>query len=82
MKTLLIVVIALGLSACSVDPEPAPPPNVAPKPADSDNYAGKDSIYDTQFKALHDAKQLGAKMNEDAARLDEQIDPENNPPRE
>lgn len=73
----------LVLGACSVDQEPAAAPAPATQaPADKDDYVGKDTIYDTQFKALHDAKQLGAKMNEDAARLDEQIDPDRHPPQD
>ena len=82
MKLVLILLLSAFMSACSVDSDPPPPPAAANKPATDDNYVGKDTIYDTQFKALHDAKQLGAKMNEDAARLDEQIDPENHPPQQ
>jgi hypothetical protein len=80
----LILWSLLALSACTVDPEPAPlPPTSTAAPAqESEDYAGKGTIYDTQFKALHDAKQLGAQMNEDAARLDEQIDPDNHPPQQ
>lgn len=76
MRSVLILFLAGSLHACSSGTEaPMPPKAAAPSEA-KDDYVGKGTIYDTQFKALHDAKQLGQRMNEDAARLDEQVDPD------
>lgn len=80
----LCVAILFGATACTEAPPPTPPAPAASTaaPAQGEDYVGKGTIYDTQFKALHDAKQLGKEMNDAAARLDEQIDPDNASPQQ
>lgn len=69
--------LALALAACAPAPDTsAPPPQAGPTPKDPPAYAGQGTVYDTQFKALHDAKQLGTKLNEDVGRnIDANVDP-------
>ena len=87
IRTSVYTAILLGAAACTEAPSPSPSPATpspatTAAPAKDEDYVGKGTIYDTQFKALHDAKQLGKEMNDAAARLDEQIDPDNASPQQ
>lgn len=72
-----MLLLALALAACAPAPDTSAPPQAGPDPKDPPAYAGQGTVYDTQFKALHDAKQLGAKLNEDVGRnIDANVDPD------
>lgn len=75
-KSLPLLLSLVLLNACSVEEAQPPPPRQGANAEDPKKYAGQGTVYDTQFKALHDAKQLEKQMNDNAAKLDEQINPE------
>lgn len=76
ISRLLIPLLLLpALAGCA--PEASAPPPQATAGQDKQQYPGQGTVLDPQFKALHDAKQLGPKLNEDIGKnIDANVDPE------